>query len=316
MNTVLASGWVRAFAPATVANLTCGFDVLGLAIAAPYDEVVARRATQPGVRISIITGDGGRLPYEPERNTAAVAVQALLAARAPATGIELEIHKHLPLGSGLGSSAASAVAAAVAANALLGSPCTRAELLPFALAGEQVASGGGAAHADNVAPCLLGGIALVRCSEPLDVVALPVPAELYCTVVHPQLVVPTAEARALLPTSVPLGAAIKQWGNVGALVASLYREDYALLARALRDDIVEPARAHLIPNFGAVKAAALAAGALGCGISGACPSVFALSRSEGMAQAVGQVMQQAFTDVNLGSECYVSPVNQEGARLQ
>ncbi len=305
----------RAFAPATVANVGCGFDILGFAVAAPGDEVIARRCETPSVTIACITGDGGQLPREASANTAGAAALALLAHLGDPTGIELELHKHMPLGSGLGSSAASAVAAVVAVNALLGKPLARNELLPFALAGERVSCGPGAVHADNVAPALLGGFVLVRGYAPLDVVPLPAPDGLYCALALPDLEVRTLDARSILPRSIPLRDAVTQWGNVAGLVAGLLLADHALIARSLRDVVVEPVRATLIPGFDEVKRAALAAGALGCGISGACPTMFALSDAEATAARAGAAMRAAFLAEGVDCALYVSGVNRAGAQV-
>jgi homoserine kinase len=309
------SHYARVFAPATVANVICGFDIFGLAVEAPGDEVVARYQTTPGVSISRITGDEGRLPRACNANTASVAATALLRAAGVQHGVTLEIRKGMPLGSGLGSSAASAVAAAVAVNALLGEPFSRAELMPFALAGERVASGGEAAHADNVAPALLGGFVLIRGYHPLDAVPLPTPARLWVVVALPALVVRTRDARAVLPESVPLKQAVAQWGNAAGLVAGLLLDDEGLIARSLRDEIVEPARAPLIPGYAEVRQAALEAGALGCGISGAAPAMFALATSRVCAEGAGAAMGAAFGRAGLDTTVFVSPVNREGARV-
>jgi homoserine kinase len=305
----------RAFAPATVANVVCGFDVFGFAVATPGDEVVVRRQDEPGVTIVAITGDGGRLPRDAAANTAGAAALALLAHLGASHGIALELHKRMPLGSGLGSSAASAVAAVVAVNSLFGSPLTRAELLPFALEGERASCGDGPVHADNVAPSLLGGFVLVRSTHPLDAIPLPTPEQLHCTIVHPDIEVRTRDARGILRRSIPLDAAVTQWGNVAGLVAGLLLSDYALIGRSMQDVIVEPARAMLIPGFSRVKRAALDAGALGCGISGGCPTMFALSGSAATAHAAGEAMCAAFQAEGLASEVYVSGINREGARL-
>jgi homoserine kinase len=306
---------VCAFAPATVANVSCGFDIFGFAVDAPGDEVVARVLETPGVSISVITGDCGRLPHEASANTAGAAALALLGGIGEARGVELQVHKRMPLGSGLGSSAASAVAAVVAVNALFGHPLTRAELLPFALAGERVACGPGDVHADNVAPALLGGFTLIRGTRPLDVVSLSTPAGLSCALVHPDLEVRTAQAREMLPERVALADAVAQWGNAAGLVAGLLLGDFALIGRSLQDVIVEPVRAALIPGFAEVKRAAVDAGALGCGISGACPTLFALCDSRERAAAAGAAMRAAFAAHGLASDIYVSGINTEGARV-
>lgn len=311
---------VTAFAPATVANVGSAFDVLGFAIAEPGDVVTARVSHQPGVTISEVSGDSGALSRDPMRNTAGVSVGALLrslqqqnGSQYSSVGIDLSLHKGLPIGSGLGSSSASTVAAVVAANALLGSPLSRQDLLPFAMEGEKVACG--AAHADNVAPALLGGFVLIRSYDPLDVIHLPTPTNTWVTVLSPQLELKTQDARKVLKRSVPLEAAISQWGNVAALVAGIYQNDARLMGRALEDKIVEPERAQLIPGYAAAKAAALHAGATGCSISGSGPSLFALSESQSTATAVGEAMVSAFAAIGISSTPYVSQVNSVGATI-
>jgi homoserine kinase len=303
---------VRVFASATVANVASGFDVLGFAIEEPGDVVVARRSREPGVRIALVTGDAGRLPREADRNTASVAVAGLLARIGSPFGIELELHKRMPLASGLGSSAASAVAGVFAANLLAGQPVPREELLPFVMEAERVACG--SAHADNVAPALLGGFVLIRSYHPLDVVRLPVPAGLWAAVVHPHIEVRTEDARKVLKRDIHLSRAVEQWGNLAGLVASLYAGDLALLARCLKDVVAEPVRSLLIPGFPTVKQAALDAGALGCSISGSGPSLFALCASEGAARAAAAAMSGAFGRAELESDQFVSPVNTTGPR--
>jgi homoserine kinase len=305
---------IAAFAPATVSNVACGFDVLGFALDEPGDLVMAIPAEAPGVAIIDVVGDGGRLPREPHRNTAGAAVAALLAHLQTTRGVALTIHKGLPLESGIGSSGASAVAAVVAANELLGRPVGTDVLLACAMAGEQ--AGCGAAHPDNVAPALLGGFVLARSIDPPDVVRLPVPEGLACALLHPRFPVHTGMARALLGDTVPLKTAVRQWANLGALVAALYTSDRALLARALEDHVAEPKRAGLVPGFYAVKAAALAAGALGCSLSGSGPSMFALAPSLDLAGAAGEAMQRSFAAHNdAGSDLYVSLVGRSGARV-
>jgi homoserine kinase len=307
--------FARAFAPATVANVISGFDIFGLAVEAPGDEVIARYHATPGVSITRIIGDGGKLPHASAANTAGVAAAALLRGVGARHGVTLEIHKGMPLGSGLGSSAASAVAAVVAVNALLGEPFRRPELLPFALAGERVACGGEVAHADNVAPALMGGFVLIRGYNPIDTVSLPTPARLWVTLAHPDIVVRTRDARAVLPVVVPLKQAVAQWGNAAGLVAGLLLDDEGLIARSLCDEIVEPVRAPLIPGYTDVRQAALDTGALGCGISGAAPAMFALTTSRATAEAVGKAMSAAFGRAGLDATIYISPVNHEGARV-
>lgn len=302
---------VRVFAPATVANVACGYDVLGFAINAPGDEVIARHCDQPGLHIAKITGDEGKLPKVAEKNTAGVAALELLKHLGMSDrGIELEIHKKMPFGSGLGSSAASAVAGAYAVNKLLGEPLGKQELLPFAMQGE--ASADGAWHADNVGPSLLGGIVLIRSNQELDVAQLPVPGNLWAAVVHPDIEILTKVAREILPTSIPMADATQQIGNLGGLICGLMKEDYAMIGRSTHDVIAEPHRQKLIPEFYNAKQAAMDNGALGFSISGAGPSVFALCEGEETAQRVGKAVSSVFSAINLDNQCYVSPINEEG----
>lgn len=305
---------VTAFAPASIGNVGVGFDIMGLCIEKPGDEVVARFSDKPGLRITHITGSGTKLPYAVEKNTAGVAALRLLEhLNETGRGIELEIHKKMPSGSGLGSSAASAVAAAVAVSALLQTGLSKRELLPFACAGEQIASG--SFHADNTAPCLLGGMVLIRDNPTLDVHSIPVPEGLCVAVVHPQIEVLTKHARSILKPDVTLKQHIGQSANLAAFLIGMYEGDFALLGRSLRDDIIEPQRAALIPGFYDVKLAALAQGALGCTISGAGPSCFALCTNADGAEKAGNAMQRAFASHRIESEVYVSPVNKEGAKV-
>lgn len=305
---------VKVFAPATVANVACGFDILGFAVQAPGDEVILRPRPQAGLAISDIQGDEGRLSRDPQKNTVSVSILSFLRhIGQEGLGLDLQLHKKMPFGSGLGSSAASAVAGVFAANALLGEPLSREALLPFAMEGERIACG--SAHADNVGPSLYGGFVLVRSYQPLDVVRIPVPSELVCTLVHPQLEVPTRDARNILKREIPLSDAIVQWGNVGGLIAGLCQSDYGLVSRSLQDVVAEPLRAMLIPGFEQVRAAALQAGALGMGISGSGPSLFALSRGEETAQQVGIRMQQAFGALGIESELFVSRINDQGVQV-
>jgi homoserine kinase len=304
---------VSVFAPATVANVASGFDVLGFALQAPGDAVTLVRTAEKKVVVARIDGDGGKLPRDPAKNTAAVAVSGFLERIGFPFGVEISLTKMMPLSSGLGSSAASAVAAAFGANLLAGSPLPIRELLPFTMAAEKVACG--TAHADNVAPSLLGGFVLVRSYDPLDVVQLPVPPGLSCAITHPHTEVRTEDARAILKKEIRLAVAVRQWGNLAALVAALYNGDLQLLGRSLQDVVAEPARSLLIPGFPAVKQAALSAGALGCSISGSGPSVFALCDSEQTAAEAGRRMKAAFKDAGLGSDVYVSAVNTQGPRV-
>ena len=304
---------VTAFAPATVSNVACGFDVLGFALETPGDEVTARRAAG-GVRIANITGDAGRLPREASRNSAGVAAQALLRAAGENGGVELTIAKGLPLSSGLGGSAASAVAAVVAVDALIGARLPIDTLLACAFEGERL--GAGSAHADNIAPCLYGGFVLVRRASPPDIVRLPVPHGLTAVVVHPDLEIETAKARALLGDSVPLADAIRQWANLGAFVDALHRGDFALLSRSLEDAIAEPRRAPLVPGLAAIKQAATDAGALGCSLSGSGPSLFALCRGLETAERVAASMAHAVKQhIGGAPQTYISTIAPHGAQV-
>jgi homoserine kinase len=307
---------MTAFAPATVSNVGCGFDVLGFALEGPGDEVTAR--FRPGAAgtlvIDHIVGDGGRLPREAARNTAGVAARALLTSLGESRGVALTIRKGLPLASGMGGSAASAVAAVVAVDALLEARTPRDTLIGCALEGELV--GAGSAHPDNVAPSICGGLVLVRRPHPLDLVQLPVPAGLTAVVVHPDLEIETARARAMLGDTVPLADAIRQWANLGALVDGLHRSDFALIARALEDTIAEPRRASLIPGLADIKLAAVDAGALGCGLSGSGPSLFALCRDRSIADRVAAAMTAVVRAHIAGDvQAYVSPIAAAGARI-
>lgn len=301
---------IKVFAPATVANVACGFDIMGFAVDNPGDEVVLHKSDQPGVHITSITGDGGRLPLHPDKNTASVAIKALLQHLGVEQGFTLELNKRMPLGSGLGSSAASAAAGVFAANQLLGAPLSALELLPFAMEGERQACG--SAHADNVAPALLGGFVVIRSYDPLDVFKIPTPKHLFCTIVHPDIEVNTKDARHILKNQITLKSAVVQWGNVAGLVAGLLQSDYGLIGRSLQDVIIEPIRGLLIPGFTEVKAVAAQAGALGCSISGSGPSIFALSPDLQTAAAVGEAIAGVFEGMGISCETYVSSINQAG----
>jgi len=301
---------IRVFAPATVANVASGFDVLGFALETPGDAALLVRTQAKGIRVVSISGDDGKLPTDPRRNTSAVAVAGFLDRIGSPFGVEISLEKRMPLSSGLGSSAASAVAAVVAANMLAGEPLSRRDLLPFTMEAERVACG--SAHADNVAPALLGGFVLIRSYEPLDIVQLPVPVGLSCAVVHPHTELRTEDARRVLKKEIRLSDAIRQWGNLAALVAALYTNDLSLLGRSLQDVVAEPARSFLIPGFNTVKAAALEAGALGCSISGSGPSVFALCASTDISARAGHAMAEAFQKAGLSSDLYLSAVNPRG----
>ncbi|OJV17590.1 MAG: homoserine kinase [Dyadobacter sp. 50-39] len=303
---------VKAFAPATVANVSCGFDIFGFAIQEPGDTVELFKRDEPGIVITDITGDEGRLPRQAEKNSVTVVMLALLKHLGISDlGCEVVLRKNMPLGSGMGSSAASAVAGVVAMNELLGNPLSRKELLPFAMEGERIASG--SAHADNVGPSLLGGFVVIRSYNPLDIFTIPVPDDLYCTLVHPDIEINTKDARFILRNEVSLKNTIAQMGNVAGLVAGLMKADYDLISRSMVDVIIEPVRSILIPEFKEVKQAAISNGALGCSISGAGPSMFALSRGMENAQNAGKAMQERFASAGIESAVHVSGINQGGA---
>lgn len=302
---------VQVFAPATVANMVCGFDVLGFALEQPGDEVVMRRVDEPGVRIMAITGDNGRLPYDAALNTVSASVTSFLRYLGREDiGIEIELHKQMPIGSGLGSSAASTVAGLYAANLLLGEPVQRMELLPFALLGEELACGHG--HADNVAPALLGGITLIRSYDPLEVLNLPVPKGLYVSLIFPHVDVPTRDARKMIKEHVRLQDAVVQWGNIAGLISGLYTADYGLIGRSMVDNIIEPVRSILIPEFEEMKAQALQLGALTFGISGSGPAVFALCESQEMAKRIADQLESHLDTHGVACNAYVSSINIAG----
>lgn len=301
---------IRVLAPATVANVVCGFDCLGFALENPFDEMIVRRIDEKTIRI--INRDDFGLPTDPAKNVAGVALTAMLAKAGADFGIEIEITKHIMPGSGIGSSAASSSGAVVAANRFLEDRFSKMELVEFAMEGEKLASG--AKHADNVAPCIFGGFTLVRSTDPLDIVPLDFPP-LFVTVIHPQIEVKTAEARAMLPTDVPLKTAVRQWGNLGSLVAGLARSDFGLISRSMEDLIVEPVRKSLIPKFDEIKMACLAKDALGGGISGSGPSVFMLSQTKTIAQEVEAAMTEVYSETQIGFHTYVSEISPTGVRF-
>ncbi len=288
-------------APATVSNVVCGFDCLGFALSEPYDLITLTRSKTREIRI--LHRDDYGLPTDPSRNVAGVALQAFLDHSGLDHGFEVEITKHIKPGSGIGSSAASAAGVVVAANLLAGQPFSLPELTDLAMAGEMLASG--TRHADNLAPCIYGGFVLVRSVDPLDIVRLNHP-RLFATVIHPQIEIKTSEARALLPTEVPLADAVQNWSNLGAFVAGLAAGDNDIISRSMVDTIVEPVRSRLIPGYDEVKSAGLAAGALGGGISGSGPSMFMLSADRRIADAVGAAIEKVYSRTELEFNIYVS----------
>lgn len=305
---------IKVFAPATVANVVCGFDVLGFAVNEPGDEVTMRLVDQPGVRLLKITGDDGRLPLDSAKNTVSASVQHYLKhLNREDVGVEIELHKKMPIGSGLGSSSASTVAGLFAINVLMGNVLTAKELVPFAMKGEELACGYG--HADNVAPALMGGFVLVRSYAPLDLVALPTPTGLYAAIVYPEVDVPTKDARQMIRSKVLLKDAVVQLGNVAGLVSGLFLNDIDLVGRSMQDVLVEPTRAILIPGFEVLRQLAMDNGAVGFGISGSGPSVFALAKDEATAKKITAAQQKHLTALNINSNAYVSAVNAEGPRI-
>jgi homoserine kinase len=306
---------IRVFAPATVANIGPGFDVLGLALSSPGDLLDAELVDAPGVEIVEVTGDDGRLSRDATKNVVGLAAADVLRRAGSAKGLRLWLHKRMPFASGLGSSGASSAAGAVAANEMLGRPLSPRDVVLSAMEGECAASG--TAHADNVAPSVMGGIVLVRSYDPFEMVELPVPDGLRIAVVHPHCQVPTSEARRLVKErAYGLDVIVPNIGSIAALVAALYRGDLPLLGRSIDDRIIEPLRATLIPGFVAVKDAALGAGAFGCSIAGSGPSVFAFAGSDASAQCVGEAMQMAFKNAaSLDSDLFWGKVSTEGARV-
>ena len=302
---------IKLFCPATIANISCGFDVLGLCLETVGDEMIIRKSDVKGIKITKIVGE--ELPLETSKNVAGVAALALLDAIDYKFGFEIEIYKNIKPGSGIGSSAASAAGAVFGINELLGKPFKRKELVEFAMKGEAIASG--SEHADNVAPAILGGITLVRSSAPLDIIKIESPSELYATVIHPQIELKTSEMRAVLQPMIPLKSAILQWGNLGGLIAGFYTSDYELIGRSLHDEIVEPLRGPFIPKFDVIKKTALENGALGSGISGSGPSIFALSKGIETANRIAKAMFVVYEDMNLPFEIHVSKVNPEGVKI-
>lgn len=304
---------ITVFAPATIANVSCGFDVFGFAVHDPGDTVQIKLKDKPGVSISSIQGDNGILSTDPLKNTAGVAALQFLKAYAPDGGVDIALNKGLPVGSGLGSSAASSAAVLFGMNRLFGHPADEKDLLGFGLLSEHTACG--SAHGDNVIPSLLGGLVLIRSYEPLDIGHLPVPNDLTCSLIYPHIEIETRKARELLPVDIPLKTASRQWGNTAGFVAGLYRNDYELIARSMEDLIAEPVRAKLIPNYYEVVQEAKLAGALGCGISGSGPTIFALSKGNVIAENVCNAMKSIYIKSGTGFSSWVSSVNMEGPRI-
>ncbi|HAJ82043.1 MULTISPECIES: homoserine kinase [Zunongwangia] len=302
---------IKVFAPATVANLSCGFDVLGCCLDNVGDEMIIKKNDLHKLRITKLEGQD--LPLEVDQNVAGVAVKAMLEKLQSNEGFDIEIYKKIKAGSGIGSSAASSAGAVFAVNKLLGAPLKNIELIPFAMEGERLASGN--AHADNVAPALLGGFTLVKSYEPLEVLSLPSPEELNVVILHPQIEVKTKDSRAIIKRNISLNKAVSQWGNLGALVSALYTNDYELLGRSLKDEIVEPIRSILIPYFDEIKTISLESGALGFGISGSGPSVYAMCRGEENAEKVKSSIAQFMEKQSITYDLHLSKINPEGVKI-
>jgi len=303
--------YLKIFSPATVANVSCGFDSLGFAVDAVGDEMTFTKTTEKGVKITKITG--ANLTYNVDENAASAVVKKILVEANANFGIELTIHKGFSPGSGLGSSAASAAGAAFGVNQFLENKYSELELTKFAMFGEEVACG--SQIADNVAAAIYGGFVLVRSYSPLEIIKLPVPNELRVVAIHPQIEVKTKDAREVLPTEIPLKDAVTQWANVGGLIAGLYTDNYNLISNSLVDIIVEPHRKKLIPFFDDVKNAAIKAGALGAGISGSGPTIFALCKGDEIAKEVYKAIEESYKNTGIDFTMFTSKVNSEGMKI-
>ncbi len=301
---------VKLKVPATVANLVCGFDILGMAVHDPYDEMEFRLLETPDIIIKHT--DSFRLPEEPSKNVAGIVLLKIQEHFNLKNGFEVIIHKHIKPGSGLGSSAASAAGAAFGANVLLGNKLSKEEMVYFAMFGEELASG--VRHADNIAPCIYGGITLVKSTEPIDIIPLNSP-DLFVTAVHPQVEVKTSDARQILKKNITLKSAVEQWGNIAGLVAGIQKNDFDLIGRSLNDVIIEPVRSILIPKFNEIKEQSLQLGALGGGISGSGPSIFMLSEQKETADKIAQMMKSVYDEIEIESFVYVSKINPAGIQI-
>jgi homoserine kinase len=305
---------IKVFAPATISNVGCGFDTIGFALNEPGDIISLKLRNDGIVRITKITGDGGVLPKEILKNTTSFAILEFLKKyKDKSIGVDIEIRKKMPIGSGLGSSAASAVAGVYGLNKLLANPFDENDILDFAIKGEAIASG--AIHADNVAPALLGGFILIRDYNPLEIIKIPTPKNLYCAVVYPHIVIETKTARKLIKKQIPLTSARKHFGNIGSLVSSLYENNIDLLGRTIHDEISEPARSTLIPGYNDIKSAALKSGAHGCSLSGSGPSIFAFTKSKSSAEKIGKAMQLEVKKNGMKVTLYVSKINNVGPKV-
>lgn len=303
--------YLKIFAPATVANVSCGFDSMGFAVDTIGDEMTFTKTVEKGIKITQITG--ANLTHDVDKNAAGVVALAMLKKHPVNFGIEITIHKGYKPGSGLGSSAASAAGAAFGVNQLLGNVFSKLELTKFAMLGEEATCG--TPIADNVAACIYGGFVLVRSYDPLDIIRIPVPEELRLVALHPEVEVKTKDAREVLPNKVPLKDAVTQWANVGGLVSGLYTNNYELISNSLTDVIVEPVRKHLIPHFDLVKSEAINTGALGAGISGSGPTIFALCKGNETAKKVYQAIENAYMDKNIDFNLFTSKINTKGVKI-
>ena len=301
---------IKIFSPSSVANLSCGFDVLGLCLETVGDEMIIRKAKTPGLRIIKI--DGENLPLAIEENVAGIAAKSYLNKYPTEFGIEIEIYKKVKAGSGIGSSAASAVGAVYGINELLERRHEKIDLIVHAVDGEKLASG--EAHADNIAPAMLGGLTLVRDLKSLDIIKLPSPSDLVITIIHPKIELKTSHSRAILKKEVPFKSMVKQTANIAGLISGLYTNDYGLISRSLKDEIVEKERSVLIPEYKTLKNSALEIGAIGCGISGSGPSVFAISRGMSLAKEVANQFKDIISKLGIDSDIYVSKINPNGVQ--
>ncbi|MEM6515195.1 MAG: homoserine kinase [Bacteroidota bacterium] len=302
---------IRLFSPATVANVSCGFDVLGFCLDTIGDEMIVKKTKEKGITITKI--EGYDLPFDAEKNVAGVSAMALIEDYQPDCGFAIEIYKKIKPGSGIGSSAASAVGSVFGINELLGNPYDKTQLTQFAIKGEAIASK--CEHADNLAPAIFGGFTLVKSCKPLKILELPIPKDLFAVILHPQIEIKTSEARDILPKSFPLRNAITQWANFGSFIHGLHTSDYDLLRESLTDVIIEPHRKQLIPNFDEVQTAALTSGALGCGISGSGPSIYSLCKGLHQAEVIGTRIKEIFENTDIDIELYISKINTNGVKI-
>ncbi len=304
---------IKIFSPATVANVSCGFDVLGFCLDTIGDEMVIKKSNTKGIRITKIEGYSHKIPYETEKNVAGVSALALINDFKPDYGFEIEIYKHIKPGSGIGSSSASAAGSVYAINELIGKPYNTTQLTNFAMKGEAIASG--TEHADNIAPAIFGGFTLVKSCSPLKILQIPCPPDLYATIMHPKIEVKTSESRAILPKKIDLKHAVTQWANLGSLIHAMHVNNYDLIKESLEDVVIEPYRKKLIPNFDLVKTKSMNIGALGCGISGSGPSIYALSKGKQKAKEVAIAMREIYSKTNIEFDIYNSSINMNGIKI-